>query len=348
MSALREKLIKNSTSKYTDTLLDSKIYNKKDLIHTDVPMINVGLSGSLNGGITPGFTMICGKSKHFKSGFMLLLAKSFLNKYPDGMILFYDSEFGTPHSYIRSFELPLDSIVHTPITDIEQLKFDIMQQLEGITRDDHVMIIIDSIGQLASKKEANDAIEANSKADMVRPKEMKSLFRLITPHLTIKDIPLVAINHVYQEMKLYGKQVVSGGTGVYLAADNIWIIGREQEKDNKDEVIGYDFIINVEKSRYIKEKTKIPISITYKGGINKWSGLFEQAINGGFVNKSKDGKSFSYSLVDNKTGEVSSEKYTEATIRNDKLVWEKLLKNKDFVKYIEDLYKIESGQIVED
>ena len=88
---------------------------------------------------------------------------------------------------------------------------------------------------------------------MSRAKQLKSLFRMITPNLMLKDIPLVAVNHTYKTMELYAKDVVGGGTGSYYAADNIYILGRQQEKEGT-EVIGYNFIINVEKSRYTKEK----------------------------------------------------------------------------------------------
>ena len=43
----------------------------------------------------------------------------------------------------------------------------------------------------AGEKIVDDALEGKSVADMTRAKQMKSLFRMITPHLTIKDIPMV-------------------------------------------------------------------------------------------------------------------------------------------------------------
>src|SRR6185312_5648327 len=178
----------------------------------------------------------------------------------DGIILFYDSEFGTPQEYFKSFGIPFDSVVHTPITDIEQLKFDIMKQFQDITRLDHVMIIIDSIGNLASKKEIEDSLNEKSVADMTRAKQFKSLFRMITPHLTLKDVPAIVVNHTYKEIGLFPKDIVGGGTGSYYGSDNIWILGRQQDKDGT-ELQGYHFVINVEKSRYVKEKSKIPISI---------------------------------------------------------------------------------------
>jgi hypothetical protein len=209
--SLKERLIKNSTIDYTSILSESKVYNKKDMIPTPVPMINVALSGKIDGGLVPGLTVLAAPSKHFKTAFSLLMAASFLRKYPDGVILFYDSEFGTPESYFTSFGVPLESVVHTPVTDIEQLKFDAMKQLDELKRDDRVMIVIDSIGNLASKKEVDDALKQSSAADMSRAKQLKSLFRMVTPHLTLKDIPMVVVNHVYMSQEMYSKPVVSGG-----------------------------------------------------------------------------------------------------------------------------------------
>lgn len=342
--SLRDKLIKNSTIDLTDTLADSKIFTKKDMVPTSVPMINVALSGSVDGGITPGLTMLAGPSKHFKTGFALLLASAFLKKYPDGMILFYDSEFGTPQDYFKTFKIPFESVVHTPITDIEELKFDIMAQMKDLTRTDRVMIIIDSIGNLASKKEVEDALDGKSVADMSRAKQLKSLFRMITPHLTLKDIPMIVVNHTYKEIGLYPKDIVGGGTGSYYGSDNIWILGRQQDKDGT-EIAGYHFVINIEKSRYVKEKSKIPITVSFEGGINRWSGLLDVAIDGGYIVKPKVGW---YAVVNRTTGEIEPKNYRANDIVDNKEFWMDMFKNTDFARYIENRYKIAIGAIMED
>ena len=211
MSALMDKLKKNSTIKSADILIDSKFFTKADMIPTSVPAINVALSGKLDGGFVPGLTLFCGPSKHFKTSFSLLLVKAYMDKYKDSVVLFYDSEFGSPQDYFISFGIDTSRVLHTPITNIEELKFDVMKQLEAIDRDAKVIIVIDSIGNLASKKEFDDAMEGKSAADMTRAKALKSLFRMVTPHLTMKDIPMIAINHTYQTQELYSKAVVSGG-----------------------------------------------------------------------------------------------------------------------------------------
>ena len=341
--SLLDKLKKNSTIKDTAVLSDSKFFTKKDMVPTSVPAINIALSGRLDGGLTPGLTMWAGPSKHFKTAFSLLMAKSYLEKYPEAVMLFYDSEFGTPISYFDSFNIDKERVIHTPITDVEQLKFDIMQQLNSIERGERVIIIVDSIGNLASKKEVEDALEGKSAADMSRAKQLKSLFRMVTPHLTIKDIPMVVVNHTYQTLEIYSKAVVGGGTGSYYSADNIFIIGRQQEKDGK-ETVGYNFIINVEKSRYVREKSKIPIEVTFEGGISKWSGLLDIAIDTGHVVKPSNGW---YSRVNGETGEIEEKKYRYNDTQN-KDFWLPILTSKSFQNAVEKMYAVAHGDILQE
>ena len=342
--SLMSRLIKNSTIKETASISDSKVYGRKDVIMTSVPMVNVALSGSVDGGLTPGLTVLAGPSKHFKSAFSLLMAAAYMKQYPDSVLLFYDSEFGTPEGYFVSFGIDMSRVVHTPITDIEQLKFDMMQQLGDITRDDKVVIVIDSVGNLASKKEVDDANDGKSVADMSRAKSFKSFFRMVTPHLTLKGIPLIAVNHTYKEIGMYPKDVVSGGTGIYYSADTIWILGRQQDKD-ADGINGYHFIINVEKSRYVKEKSKIPITVSYEGGIKKWSGLLDLALEGNYVAKPSNGW---YALVDRATGEVTGNKMRAADIADNAAIWKQLLSETDFANYIKNKYTLVGGNLVSD
>jgi hypothetical protein len=326
--SILDKIKKNSSIKDSAILAKSKFFLDKDMIPTSIPIINVALSGKLDGGLTPGLTMWAGPSKHFKTAFSLLMAKSYLDKYEDAALLFYDSEFGTPQSYFDS---------------IEQLKFDIMQQLSNLDRGDRLIIVIDSIGNLASKKEVDDALEGKSVADMSRAKQVKSLFRMVTPHLSLKDIPMIVVNHTYKEIGLYPKDIVGGGTGSYYSADNIFIIGRQQEKEGT-EVIGYNFIINVEKSRYVKEKSKIPVSVSFDGGISKWSGLLDIALESGHVIKPSNGW---YSKVDKTTGEVDEKKY-RIKDTDTKDFWIPILKEKSFQDYIQDKYQIATGNIMQE
>jgi len=340
--SLMAKLKKNSKVVGTAVLEDSEFFQEKEITRIDVPMMNVALSGRLDGGLASGLTVLAGPSKHFKTSFALKMAAAFLESDPEAIMLFYDSEFGSPQQYFTNFGIDTSRVLHTPITNVEELKFDLINQLEEISPDDKVIIVIDSIGNLASKKELEDAINEKSVADMSRAKALKGLFRMSTPYLTMKNIPLLAINHTYKEIGLFPKDIVGGGTGIYYSADNIWILGRRQNKTGT-EVTGYDFIINVEKSRMVKEKSKIPISVSWDGGIERYSGLLDVALAGGFVTKPSNGW---YQLVDTSTGaEIGSKVRQKDTLTEE--FWSGLLANSEFQEFVTGMYSITGGVTAE-
>lgn len=333
--SIMDKLKKNSKVKTTEVLNKSQFFAQKKLIPIDVPMLNVALSGKLDGGLASGLTVLAGPSKHFKTSFALKIAAAYLRSDPEAVMLFYDSEFGSPQSYFDAFGIDTSRVLHTPITNVEELKFDLINQLESMDKADKVIIVIDSIGNLASKKELDDAINEKAVADMSRAKALKGLFRMSTPYLTMKDIPLLAINHTYKEIGLFPKDIVGGGTGIYYSADNIWILGRRQNKTGT-EVTGYDFIVNVEKSRYVKEKSKIPISVSWDGGIERFSGLLDIGLASGFVVKPSNGW---YQLVDVETGEVLGTKVREKETLTEEF-WKDILDNPKFQEFVEKQYCI--------
>ncbi len=340
--SVMDKLKKNSKIKTTSVLSKSIFFIEKDMVPTEVPMVNVALSGDIDGGLTSGLTVLAGPSKHFKTSFALLMAGAYMKEHDDAVMLFYDSEFGSPQSYFEAFGIDTDRVLHTPITDVEQLKFDLVGQLDNIERGDKVIIVIDSIGNLASKKELEDALNEKGVADMSRAKALKGLFRMVTPYLTMKNVPLLAVNHTYQEIGLFPKAIVSGGTGIYYSADNIWILGRRQNKTGTD-VTGYDFIINVEKSRFVKEKSKIPVSVSWEGGIEPYSGLLEIALAGNYVVKPTMGW---YARVDQSTGEVVQPKVRQKDTLT-KEFWEPILTGTDFAKFIKSYYQIGHKPLLE-
>jgi hypothetical protein len=136
--------------------------------------------------------------------------------------------------------------------------------------------------------------------------------------------------------------IVSHNTGAYYGADNIWILGRQQDKDGT-EIQGYNFVINVEKSRYVKEKSKIPITISYDGGINKWSGLLDLAVEAGYIAKPLKGW---YAVVNKETGELGKNQRASDITDNSEF-WKNLLSTTDFPEWIKSKYTIATKQIME-
>jgi len=334
--SLMDKMLKAGTVKHSSVLSKSTFFNEKQPIKTELPILNIAFSGSLDGGLIPGLTVFAGASKSFKTLLGLYCMKAYLDRYEDGIAIFYDSEYGVTPDYLESYDIDTNRVLHVPIEDVEQLKFDMTKRLDDIERGDRVYIMIDSIGNLASKKEVEDALNEKSVADMSRAKQLKSLFRIITPKLTTKDLPCVAINHVYQEMGLFPKAIVSGGTGIYYSANQIFIISKSQEKDGS-ELAGFKFTINIEKSRYVKEKAKLPFTVMFETGIQKWSALFDLALESGHLTKATQGW---YNMVDMSTGEIIEPKRRLKDIEGDHEFFEGLCEDPKFKRFVEDKFKL--------
>lgn len=343
MSKLLEKLAKAGSIKHSAILSDSKFFGQPEIIQTHIPILNVAMSGTLDGGLVPGLTVIAGPSKHYKSNISLVFVRAYLKKYPEAVCLFYDSEFGITEDYIKANGIDPTRVIHIPIEHIEQLKFDIAKRLDSIDRGDKVVIFIDSIGNLASKKEAEDALEEKGAVDMTRAKTLKSLFRIITPHLTTKQIPCIAINHTYEDMGMFPKQIVSGGTGIYYSANTIWIIGRSQDKNSDGELEGFKFTINIEKSRFVREKSKLTFDVRYDSGIGQFSGLFDLAKEAKAIISPTSGW---YQRVDLENGEINPQKYRLKEL-NTKDFWLPIIKQQQFRDYVSNTYKLTSRELSE-
>lgn len=335
MNKLMEKLLKNSPTKHAAVLSESVMFKDKDVIQMDTPILNIAFSGSLDGGLISGLTLLAGPSKSFKSMLALICVRAYLNKYKDAACILYDSEGGITPEYLSSMGIDPNRVIHVPIEHIEMLKFDIVKQLKEINRGDKVIIVIDSIGNTASLKELDDALSEKSVAEMQRAKSIKGLFRMVTPSLVAKDIPCITICHTYQEMSLYPKQIISGGTGLIYSANQAFIIGKSQEKDGT-ELAGWNFTLNVEKSRYLKEKSKLPLQVLFDGGIQKYSGILDLAIESGHVVKPKVGW---YSMCNVETGEIEDKSFRAGDFGTNERAG-KIVNDASFKTFIENKYKL--------
>lgn len=347
---LMKRMLKNSKIGLTAELEKSILARAKT--HTDlgVPMMNVAFSGDLDLGFSESsITVWAGKSKHFKTLFSLIQAKRYMDTYPDAILLFYDNEFGSPIDYFTAVDMDKSRIIHSPIVTIEELKEDIVNQLDGIFYGDHVFIIIDSVGNVASTTEYENAQKGHDAADMgKRQKALKSLFRIVTPMLAIRQIPLSVINHTYSTMSMYSTEVVSSGQGPFYSASSIFIIGKQQEKGTGKEekkTVAYNFIIKVEKSRTVKEGSKIPITVSVKGGgLSTYSGLLDEALESGHVIKPKNAR---FSRVNMETGEVEETQFKESQT-NTLDFWNPILTNQKFKDFITNKYRLSNGKILGD
>lgn len=330
MSDLMAKLKKSNTIKGSSVLSQSKFFTD-EFYSSGIPVLDIALSARVKGGgFSRGSILIAGDSKTFKTLFMLILAKNYLEAVPDSIFIFYDCEFGTNTGTMESVGIDPERVMHKPIHNIEQLKHDVTQTLDDLDEKDNVIIGIDSLGQIASAKEIEDAIDGKSVADMTRAKALNSFWRIVNPYLNTKKIPMIAIGRSYDSQDRYPKPVISGGKGMEFTPNNIWIIGKQQEKDGKD-YVGNNFIVNVHKSRLVKEKSKFPIKVTFEDGLFKYSGLLEIARTTGHIETGKLGW---YNV------KGSDKKLRKADFEDDPSFWEPILEDPDFQEQVKNMYEL--------
>lgn len=334
--SLIDQMMKAGVVKTAATMDKSIYFQDKDLIPTQLPILNIAFSGEVDGGFTPGISIIAGESKSFKTLLALYCMKAYFDKYPESVCLLYDSEFGSTPKYFEMFGIDISRVIHIPIVDVEEMKQDIVGRLKSIKRGQKVFILLDSLGNLASRKEAEDAENEKVVTDMTRAKAIRSMLRIVTPHITMKDLPFVMINHIYKELGLYPKNIIPGGTAVTYAANQIFIISKSQEKDGT-ELKGWKFTINIEKSRYVREKAKLPFTVLFDEGIDKWSAMFDLALEAGFIAKVSTGW---YNMIDLETGEVYDKKLRAKEIGKNTSFFKALMEDQEFKDFIVKKYQL--------
>ena len=135
----------------------------------------------------------------------------------------------------------------------------------------------------------------------------------------------------HNTLEMFSKQVLAGGTGNTYAADTIIFIGKQQEKEGK-ELTGWNFILNIEKSRYVKEKSKLPILVTYNSGISKYSGIFDLALEFGVIESPSKGF-YTY-------GE-SDKKVRRKDIEDNDEIMNEIIHDEKFAQLIESKFKLD-------
>lgn len=338
MNSLTERYLK--TAKGSTLLSKSPIFKDVEAVVTDIPILNVAFSGRVTGGYVPGITVWAGPSKHFKTMFCLLQAAAFLKKYPEGIIVLFDTEFGAPLQYFETCGIDPDRVVHIPVFTAEELRSELTKALKETLRGDKVFFMIDSIGNVASNKEVNDAENDKEAADFTRAKVLKSLFRIATPHFAYKNLDMAVINHTYETIEMFSKQVMGGGKGPYYAANNIFFLGRQQDATGtgaSKELHGYNYTIRVEKSRFVKESSKFDVTVNFDTGLHRYSGMLELAEATGFLVKTGKGM---YAEVNQDDGTFDEKGKKTSWWEDNEQFWEALIANPKFDDKVAEMFTL--------
>jgi len=277
--------ILDNIAKTVPILVEKEIKEKKFLT-TGVYLLDAALSGRLLGGgvATNRITAFAGESGAGKSFICYSITKHAQKQ--GYSVIYIDTEqsidledlpkFGIDNSLekfrlIRSNKVEDVNITLTKLVD--ELK---EQKLAGFELP-KIMIVLDSLGQMASNKEKEDLLKGDIKQDMTKAKALGSMFRSINTDLGYLDIPLIIANHTYLTLDLYPQEKLRGGNGLLYSASVIGFMSKSKLKTGEEDDMdlgasGITVLFKTQKNRLAKPK-KIRFDISFAHGMNPYTGL---------------------------------------------------------------------------
>ena len=263
--------------------LVSNTSSDQGFIGTGSYILNAQLSGSIYGGIPNNrVTAIAGEQATGKTFYAIGIASTFLNDHPDGAVFYFDSEAAATPDLFRDRGLDPSRVWHFPIDTIEEFRTQMIRILDNLLKTPEkdrkpLLVILDSLGMLASQKELQDAMDDKQVRDMTKSQTIKSVFRIITSKLGKLKIPMIVTNHTYKTMNPYGDPTdMGGGSGLKYAASTIITLTKSKEKDSSKEIIGNIIKVKTYKSRLTKENTQIATRLFFDSrGLDQYYGLLE-------------------------------------------------------------------------
>ena len=257
-------------------------------IDTGSYILNALLSGSIFDGLPNNkITALAGESATGKTFFALGMCKQFLDDNPDSAVIYFESESAITKDMIESRGIDSSRIVIVPVTTVQEFRTQSIKIVEQYIEDKYDMkmrFVLDSLGMLSTTKEIEDTAAGSETKDMTRAQLVKGAFRVLTLKLGKAGVPLVVTNHTYDEMGLFAKKVMGGGSGLKYAASSIVFLSKKKEKDGKD-VIGNIIHCRNEKSRLTVEHKMVDVLLHYESGLDRYYGLLDLALKYGIFKK---------------------------------------------------------------
>jgi RecA/RadA recombinase len=278
-------LIKDISKKVPIIIADENEDRNQEYLDTGIYILNAALSGSLFGGLQSNrISVFAGDSGAGKSFLCYSVVKQAQKN--GWNCIYIDTEFSIQRNQLPNYGIDINGdrfqlIRSNIVEDIIKLLAQILEQFKEIKMEGgeipKTLVILDSVGMLASRKESEDAKDGAEKVDMSRAKKLASMFRIINGDLGYLNIPLICTNHVYDEMSMFPKKIMKGGTGLYYSASVVSFLSKAKLKEGEEDDMdlgqsGITVTFKTEKNRLAKPK-KVKFDISFVKGCNPYKGL---------------------------------------------------------------------------
>jgi RecA/RadA recombinase len=348
MNDLTSKLLKGMKKRGTgNTLTDSEFSKIPYYIPMESILLNLLISARWNGGVPAGrVTCFAGPKSHGKSQLAYDAAKKFQKD--GGTVILIDSEFASEESALTNLGIDGDNFLYLPLAHMQDddKEQSITYQLNEISKDieygDKVMFIFDSMGAWISKGTVANIEKNNNAQNMKIASEKKQLMSLITQIAGTKGIPIIVLNHSYENVGGFtGGQEVSGGGALYYPSTILLISSKSQVKiDEGGAVYGSAFRTSVYKGRLSRERAVEKWVMHYDYGILPYYGLEPYALEGGYIEETKDGRSTVFQIANT---DIKCPKKTCMMPENNEF-WNALFETTDFGNFLNDIFAYGSNK----
>jgi len=285
MTNFLKDIIKETGNEYASLVSEGVEAGDVDsFIDTGSYVFNALLGGSIYNGIPANkITALAGESATGKTFFVLGICKHFLDKNPDGGVIFFESESAVTKELIEDRKIDSKRMVIMPVTTVQEFRHQAITVLDKYNSQDPsdrkpLLLILDSLGMLSTTKEMEDTAEGKETRDMTRAQIVKAAFRVLTLKLGKAKVPLIITNHTYDVVgSMFPKKEMGGGSGLKYAASSIVYLSRRKEKDGT-EIIGNIIHCKNYKSRLTRENALVDVRLTYDKGLDRYYGLLDLAL----------------------------------------------------------------------
>lgn len=250
--------------------------------------LNALCSGSIYGGIPDNkVTAFQGDAGCGKTFMILGLIKDFLDKNPEGVVIYYDSEAAVTQKMFKDRGIDITRVLIAEPLTIQDFRTHALRVLERYEKQENrppMVMVLDSLGQLSSNKEIADTAAGEDTRDMTKAAQIKATFRVLTLRLARLKVPFLMTNHTYNTMSQYTPKKAAGGTGPEYAASTIIGLAKSKHKEGT-EVVGVTITAKTAKSRMSKENQEAELMLSYSTGLDKYYGLRDLACKYGIFKK---------------------------------------------------------------
>lgn len=247
-------------------------------------------------------------------------------------------------SELKQSGIDTENMLLVPTPTVEEMATSLCNMVEDVNIGDKLIIGIDSLGNTSTLKEIEDIMAGDDTADMTRARKIRGMFRAFSLKASLKNIPVIILNHTYAVIGGFGGRETGGGDGPKYNSSiiNIFTKAQIQEKDNltgKTIITGACITSKAEKCRTAKEKTQIKFDIDFDEGLTLDSGMLQYCLDEKLLIKVKQ----SYVFNKDKVGKESW--FTEKEIGPSKITidfWKKLLDDY-LAEYLRRKFKYQSS-----